>query len=371
MNYVEACRNLASLKKDPEYAYLGEVSSIALQQSLRDATRGVENFFRDRKKNSPPQFKKLSNRQSFRIVEKHSFRIVPLNRKWAAIKLPKLADPVKFRLDRKLPGEPSSLTIIKERSGEYFVSFVVEVGTGKLPQSLRSSGIDFGLTDQITVVSSDGIRLKTGNPRFLLRSQRRLKRYHQNYSSKEKGSKNQEKARRKMAKQYKLISNQRKDNAHKLTLNLIRNNQTVGLESLNIQGMLGNHQLAKHISDASWGIFKKYLFEKAEYYGREVLQVDRYFPSSKTCAVCGSRKENGLGLSDRSWECIDCGTSLDRDYNAALNILLAVGSSESINAYGGDLRRQLATVDNRKPDEIRIGVGAQHSANENPLGELH
>jgi putative transposase len=328
ISYNEACKNLTQLKKQPEFEWLNEVSSIALQQTLKDANRGVQNFFLNLKKKSkrkvnPPKFKKRSHRQSFRIVERTSFKYMSLNAKWGAVRLPKLTQPLKFRMERELPNEPSSVTVIKEANGDYYVSFVVETQTQSLPEVAKHAGIDLGLTHFAIVASSDDTHYKMSNPRYFKTAQAKLKKAQQKYSKTQKGSKNKEKARLKVARLHQTILNKRKDFHYKLALDLVRENQTISIENLAISNMVKNKKLAKSISDAGWKGFIRILEEKAAEHGRTINTVDRYLPSSHTCSKCGVIRETKLMLSEREWSCI-CGVTHDRDVNAA-QVILTVG----------------------------------------------
>jgi putative transposase len=338
-SYKEACADLTILKKEEEYSYLKEVSSIALQQSLKDANAGVNLFFKNlgkkgKRRVNPPKFRKRSNRQSFRIVELNSFKYEKLNKKWGSVRLPKLVKPLKFRMERELPNNPSSVTIIREATGKYFVSFVVEVTPPQpLPKLNKHAGIDLGLTHYATVIDTAGVITKIENPRYYRAAQARLRKAQQKYSKKQKGSRNQEKARLKVARLHATVTNKRKDFHHKLVLVLVRENQTISIENLAISNMMRNKRLAKSIQDAGWSSFITILKEKALITGRDITVIDRYLPSTHTCSSCGAIRETKLTLSNREWAC-ECGVTHDRDVNAA-KVILAVG--RAVIARGEDV----------------------------------
>jgi len=341
IGYAEACRNLVNLKK--EYEWLSEVSSIALQQTLKDAASGIKNYFRSPKTVHPPRYKKRTNEQSFNIVGANSFKVIKVNAKWAEITLPKMK-PLKIRTERALPSTPTSVRIIHHPSGKYFVSFVVQVESKPLPKIDKHLAVDLGLTDLAITVNNEGETNKVPNPRYYLKGEAKLAKLQQAHAKTLKGSNNREKARVRVARQHEKVANQRKDFVRKLVFNLVSENQTVITETLSITNMVKNHKLSKSIMDASWGMFLTLLTQKCEETGRTHYQLGRFFPSSKTCSNCGTVKET-LGLSERSWTCAHCYVTHDRDINAAmvllivglkeLNINLAAGWAESINATQG------------------------------------
>lgn len=325
-SYSQAATNLLILKK--EYEWLKNTSSIALQQSLKDATQGVANFFKNPKKVRPPKFKKRSNQQSFRIVGERSFKVSRLNNRFGGVKLPKMG-VVKFRQERDFPSPPTSVTVVKNPAGQYFVSFVVEVQPVALPKVEKTIAIDLGLTTYATTINSEGVMGRVENPRFYRKAQTKLTKLQREYSRKTKGSNNKEKQRVRVAKQHVKVANQRKDFIRKLVLKLVSENQTIVTETLRVENMVKNHSLAKSIADAGWGEFLTQLSSKSEETGRIHTKVEPFFPSTKTCSACGTIR-NKMLLSERNWTC-PCGATHDRDINAAKN-LLAVGSTESLNA---------------------------------------
>jgi len=232
------------------------------------------------------------------------------------LRIAKNKDPLEIRSSRKFSGEPTSVSISKDCSERYFVSFAIEEPVYVLPKLYNSLGIDVGIKD--VCVTSDGFM--SGSPQNTRKYEEKLTKRQRQLSKKVKGSKNRAKAKLKVAKAHAKISDSRNDFNNKLTTKLISENQAIAVESLNVKGMQKNKKLAKSIADSSWGDFFRKLKYKAEWYGRELLEIDRWFPSSKTCSCCGYIN-NGLKLSDRSWECPSCKITLDRDLNAAKNIL--------------------------------------------------
>jgi putative transposase len=240
--------------------------------------------------------------------------------------LPKIGD-VKVVWSRELPSEPSSVTIVKDAAGRYFASFVVQVEQTPLQETNSEVGIDLGLST-FAVLSNGKI---IAAPRFLRHAERRLKKAQQNLSRKEKGSKNRAKARVRVAKAHAKVADTRRHWAHKHSTAIIRENQAVYVENSSVKG-LARTRLAKSVHDAGWGMFTRMLEEKATRYGRHFAKVDRWFPSTRKCSMCrtiGNKKP----LHIREWTCT-CGTTHDRDLNAAKNIL-AAGRAESLNACGG------------------------------------
>lgn len=235
------------------------------------------------------------------------------------------------------------MALIQEPDGRYYVSFVVDVQEQALPATSTACGIDLGLTDLATVAQSNGERNKVENPRWMRTRQKKLAKAQRALSRKQKGSKNWHKARHQVAIEHRKTRETRLDHHHKLALNLVRENQTICVEDLAISG-LAKTRLAKSIHDAGWGILIRLLKEKAVAYGREVITIDRWAPTSQTCAVCGA-PGGKKPLNIRQWECSECLALLDRDYNASVNILVTAGLAETLTACGGSVRRALAMVD--------------------------
>lgn len=329
-------RVITEAKTREARAWLSEVASVALVQSVRDAQRAFSNFFdsvkgrRRGRKVGRPRFKSRKDaRQSIRFT-RNGFCLRPNG--WLYIAR---VGQVRVRWSRDLPSEPSSVTIIREPDGHYYASFVVEVEPTPLPPVERESGVDLGISRLATVADTAGRRVDIANPKYLQRKQRKLARLEREKHRGVKGSANRAKARRKVAVQHGKVARARRDYHHKQALILVRENQAVYAEDLNIVGMIGNRRLAQAISDAGWSQFVRILEEKAERYGRTVHKVSRWLPSSKTCSGCGHAMD-AMPLKIRSWMCPGCGALHDRDYNAALNIL-AAGRAERRNACGASV----------------------------------
>jgi putative transposase len=237
---------------------------------------------------------------------------------------------IRIKWDRPLPSEPTSVTLIREPSGRYFVSFVVEVETAPLPQTGQSVGIDFGVARLATLSSGERI----ANPKHLHCRQSRLALLQRRLAQKKKGSKRRTLAKRAVARCHEKIANARKDTLNKLTTRSVRDFDVICVEDLNLRGMVKNHALARSLSDAGIGMAVRMLDEKAERYGKQVIRVDRFFPSSKLCSCCGHLLP-ALPLSIREWTCPHCGTRHDRDLNAAHNILAA---GQAVSAHGATVK---------------------------------
>ncbi|MGA8896778.1 MAG: RNA-guided endonuclease TnpB family protein, partial [Planktothrix agardhii] len=320
-------KRLTELKKTQEKEWLTEVSAIPLQQSLRDLEQAYSNFFksckgqRKGKKVKPPKFKKRKSKQSAKFTD-NGFKLYPNS---DYIYLAKIGD-IKVIWSRELPAIPSSVTLIKDSANRYFVSFVVEFNPQQLPNNGKSVGIDLGITDFATL--SNGEKVKSPKP--LKKQLKHLRRLQQNLSRKQKGSKRREVARKKLARLHAKISDTRNDFLHKLSTKIIRENQTIVLEDLNVSGMVKNRKLSRAISDLGWRSFRTMLEAKSVMYGRDFRVIDRWTPTSQTCSCCGF-KGGKKELNVREWTCLNCGIHHDRDVNAAINILVAGGLSETLN----------------------------------------
>lgn len=339
-------RLLTEAKRTPQRAWLAEVSSVALQQSLRDADRAYRNYFaalakkQKIKKVGAPRFKSRRGKQSARFTANARFKVEQTADGVGHINLQKVGR-VRFASSRPLPSVPSSVTVILEADGRYFLSFVVETPSPTpLPPIERVAGVDVGLTDLATIACSDGSREKIGNPHWLRSEERRLARAQRALSRKQKGSHNREKARHRVAVLHRKVRETRLDHHHKLALRLVRENQTVALETLSIIALVRT-RMGKSIHDAGWGTLRRLIEEKAMAHGRTVVRIDRWEPTSQVCSVCGV-KDGVKPLHIRIWTCEACGPRLDRDYNAAVNIMVVAGLAETLNACGGDVRRTLA-----------------------------
>jgi putative transposase len=325
-SYNELSKMLTQTKKTEEKEWLGEVSSVPLQQSLKDLDQAYSNFFNSckgkhkGKKVKSPRFKKRKSKQSVRFTD-NGFQLRE-NRK---IYLAKIGE-IEVVWSRELPAVPSSVTVIKDSADRYFVSFVVEFNPQQLPENGQSVGIDLGITDFATL--SNGEKVKCPKP--LKKRLKRLRKLSRNLSRKQKGSKRREVARKKLAKLHAKVKDTRTDFLHKLSTKIISENQTIVLEDLNVSGMMKNRKLSRAISDLGWRSFRTMLEAKSVMYGRDFRVIDRWEATSQKCSCCGfngGKKE----LSVREWTCLNCGEIHDRDINAAVNILVAGGQSETQN----------------------------------------
>ena len=317
MSYKETSNQLTSLKKNPEFSWLKDVTAVPLQQALRHLNTAFLNFFSGRARH--PKFKKKRNKQSATYAS-NAF-------KWDGQKLTlaKMKSHLKIRWHRHFTGIPTTVTVSKDSAHRYFVSFSVEEEIPQLPETNEQVAIDLGIKD--VIVSSKGFA--SGNPKYYSKYQKKLAKLQKCLAKKQKGSKNRDKARLKVAKLHAKIADCRKDFLNKLTIRLIRENQVVITESLTVKNLIKNRKLSKAIADAGWGELIRQLDYKASWYGRILVQIDRWFPSSKRCHACGQILDK-LSLEIREWDCV-CGSHNLRDYNAALN-LLAVG--RTVLAYG-------------------------------------
>jgi putative transposase len=266
-----------------------------------------------------------------------------LNRKYSSIELQKSGREsfnLKYRDTRELPSKPSSVTLLKDKLGRYWISFVVKQPIAIPKNSGSALGVDLGLTDLVAVVSTNGERYKVSSPKYYRQAEYKLKRLQQKHARKNKGSKNEEKARLKLAKQHSKVTNRRKDAYQKLAFKMASESQAICLETLNTIGMLKNRKLAKSISDASWGTLNQSIKNQAEKQGVQILRCSQFTATSQICSYCwlGSGKKP---LAVREWTC-ECGAVLDRDFNAGVNILLAARHADTINDCGPDIRLGLA-----------------------------
>ncbi|MEU4677839.1 transposase [Micromonospora sp. NPDC023737] len=325
-------RVITLAKTTPERAWLGEVSSVVLQQALADLNTAYRNFFasvtgkRKGRKIAPPRFRsRKDNRQAIRFTKNSRFTVLDNGR----LRLPKVGD-LDVRWPRQLPSDPSSVAIIKDAAGRYFASFVVQTTDQALPESDSQVGIDLGLTH--FAVLSDGTKITA--PKFLRRAARKLNRLQQALSRKQKGSNRRKKAVVKVARAHARVADTRRDWQHKLSTTIVRENQTIYVEDLCVAG-LSRTRLAKSVHDAGWASFTAMLEYKAARYGRRFGRVDRFFPSTRMCSACG-RISGKMTLNVRAWDC-RCGAAHDRDVNAAINVL-AAGQADNSNDRGAHVR---------------------------------
>ena len=314
ITYNQSSALMTQFKKQEEFSWLNDVSFDVIQQSLRELQTSFKNFFN--KTARYPKFKSKNRSQNTCRFTRNSMWVKGKGK----VKLTKIG-VLKFKEHRDLPDNPLSCTVIRRPSGKYYVSFVVEVERGELPKTGKSIGIDFGIKDLATLSSGEAIK----NPRHLKRSLKKIKRLNHQLSRKIKGSNRRKKAKIKLARAHEKVKNQRLDSAHKLTLDLVKRYDTICIEDLDIRGMKKNHLHAinQSLADVSLGQIITLLKEKANMYGKEVKEIDRYYPSSQTCHKCNYRNQS-LKLTYREWTCESCKTTHDRDLNAAKNIL-AVG----------------------------------------------
>ncbi|MGW5971645.1 RNA-guided endonuclease InsQ/TnpB family protein [Streptomyces sp. NPDC055186] len=335
-------RLITEAKRTAGRSWLGEVSAVVLQQSLRDAETAYRNFFASLKgtrkgpRLGPPRFKSRRDaRQSIRFTVNARWKITDGGR----LHLPKIG-AVKVKWSRTLPTTPTSVTVIKDAAGRYFASFVIDTDpaadAARMPDADRTIGIDLGLTH--FAVLSDGTKIDS--PRFLRRAEKKLKKAQRELSRKQKGSKNRAKARCKVARAHAGVADARREFHHRLSTKLISENQGIAVEDLSVAG-LARTRLAKSVHDAGWSSFIGMLEYKAERYGRTFVKIGRFEPTSQTCSTCGV-KDGPKPLNVREWTCRACGTLHDRDTNAAINVKTAAGLAAS--ACGAPVRPEPVLV---------------------------
>ena len=326
-SFFQFCKYLTAFKKLPENSFLYDVSAVPLQQALKQLSHAYKNY----KKGitGKPGFRKKSEHQSAKFTGQ-SFQI--LRNK---VKLAKIPELISFNDYRDIPSQAQiqSVTIIRECTGKYFLCVHVLESIAKLDKVDNKIGVDVGI--QYLIVLSDGTKIV--NPKFMDQLLKKLRRAQRVLSRRKYLSKNWYKTKLKVARIHERIKNLRHDMLHKLTAILIRENQAIGIESLRIKNMMKNKHLSKMIADAGWATFRKFLEYKAEWYGRDVVPLDTFFPSSKTCHTCGHKLDN-LPLSIRQWTCPQCLTNHDRDINAAINIQKHTVGMTEIYACGDNVR---------------------------------
>ncbi|MGW0475525.1 RNA-guided endonuclease InsQ/TnpB family protein [Streptomyces coeruleorubidus] len=331
VNYNQTSALLTAWKKTEELAYLNDVSSVPLQQCLRHLQTAFTNFFGKRAKYPRFKSRKKSRRSAEYTTSGFRFRDGKLT-------LAKMTEPLNIVWSRPLPpgATPSTVTVSQDAAGRWFVSLLVEdPGVRPLPAADTAIGVDVGLEHLLTLSTGE----KITNPRHERRDRARLAKAQRELSRKAKGSNNRAKARRKVAKVHARIADRRRDHLHKLTTRLVRENQTLVIEDLTVRTMVRNRKVARAISDAAWAEFRSLLEYKAAWYGREVIAVDRFFPSSRLCSHCGALQDK-MPLHVRTWTCDSCGTTHDRDVNAAKNLLAA---GLAVTVCGAGVRPQRST----------------------------
>lgn len=307
LGYCANAHSLALLKKTEEFAWLGEVYSHALQASLKNLDGAYQKFFKGQ--NKFPRFHSKHDKQSCTFPDNVS--VIE-----GRLKLPKFKKPIRMSGGVHVVGNVHSATISQTATGKYFVSLLCDCEAEIYEPNGKSIGIDLGIKD--FAVCSNGERI--ANPKFLERSEKHLKHLQRQMSRKTNGSNNRRRARLELSRFHERIANRRNDYIHKFTKRIVRENQAVCVEDLNVKGMMSNHCLAKSVSSVSFGEIVRQLEYKCRWYGRDFVKVERFYPSSKTCHECGYVYSD-LTLSDREWECPSCGAVIDRDLNAARNIL--------------------------------------------------
>src|SRR5216683_5785063 len=333
--YNQLAIMLTDLKKQEKTAWLAEVSSVPLQQALRHLDTAFRNFFEGRAEY--PTFHKKHGVQAATYAA-NAFR-------WDghSLTLARMDAPLAIHWSRPLPKgcKPTSVTISKDGADRYFVSILVEEDIKRLSVVNKQVGLDLGLKSM--VITSDGHTY--GNPKFFAQDEKKLAKAQRRHAKKQKGSQNRRKAQLKVARIHARIADRRRDYQHKLSREIIRENQVVCVESLHVKNMVKNPKLAKAISDVGWGEFVRQLDYKARWYGRTLVKIDQWYPSSKTCHAC-KHVVDSLPLDIREWVCPACGTVHDRDINAALNIL---AEGLSVAACGGNVRREQVRASHAVP----------------------
>ena len=306
-NYYKQAAMLTKLKKEEETKWLKDVNSQTLQFALRSLDTAFLNFFRGNAQF--PKFKSRKHKNTFTIPQFGTIEDGKIN-------IPKFKDGIKVKLHREVKGKIGKMNIIKTPTGKYYVSVFTEQEIEDLPKTNKQVGIDLGLKD--FVITSNNKKFK--NNRYTKKYAKQLKKAQQHLSRKQKGSNGFEKQKLKVAKIHEKIASCRLDTLHKVSHQLVNQYDLISIEDLNVKGMIKNHKLSKHIADASLGNFVTLLQYKCDWYGKELVKVNRFYPSSKTCGDCGWINQN-LKLSDREWTCNSCGVIHDRDVNASRNIL--------------------------------------------------
>ncbi|MFI1523236.1 RNA-guided endonuclease InsQ/TnpB family protein [Kitasatospora cineracea] len=328
---AELSRRLTEAKRTPERAWLREVSAVVLQQALRDLDAAYRAFFAGLAAGGPrfgaPRLRRRrDSRQSIRFTNNAGWAITDGGR----LRLPKVGD-LKMKWSRRLPSAPSSVTVVQDAAGRCFASFVAEVEPGRSERTDSAVGVDLGLHH--FAVLSDGTAISA--PRFLRRAEKRLRRAQRALARKQPGSRNREKARGRVAREHVRVADRRRDFHHQVSTALIRENQTVAVEDLAV-GALARTWLAKSVHDAGWSAFVRMPEYKARKFGRTLVRIDRFAPTSQVCSACGVR-DGRKPLRVRAWTCPACGVHHDRDVNAARNIATAAGPA--VSACGAPTRR--------------------------------
>ncbi len=338
---------LPALKKDENTCWLADCYSQILQATTLNLTTAYKNFFD--KRAGFPKFKSKHGKQSIQYPQ--NVKIVKGN-----VKLPGNIGIIKAKIHRPIEGKIKTVTVSKTPSGKYFASILTEIeGENSIVSEGKIYGIDLGLKHFAVVTDGEKVS-KYDNPKHLTKHEKNLKRKQQKLARKQKGSNSRYKYRKVVAKVYERVSNSRQDFLHKLSYKLVSDSQAVIVENLHVKGMVRNHNLAKALSDAGWGTFTNFLAYKLERKGAKLVEIDRWFPSSKLCSNCFYQID-AMPLDVREWTCLHCGTHHDRDGNAAANIraegirwLLAEGSA--VSAVGGEVRPKLGRKSNLRHSPV-------------------
>ena len=354
-SYAETDRALTAMKKDPGLAFLSEVSSVPLQQALRHQHTAFSAFFARHARY--PRFKSRAGRQSAHYT-RSAFAM-----RGGELRLAKTSTPLRFVWswpDVDLTAlNPAIVIVSREPDGRWYVTFTVDTTQPEpLPETGHAVGVDLGVKD--FAVTSDGEKI--ANPRHLDRKARNLARYQRRLAHRRKGSANRAKAAVKVARAPRKVRDARRDFLHRASTRLVRENDIIVIEDLNVSGMVRNRRLARAISDCGWGEFRRQLEYKCERARHELVVIDRWYPSSKTCSACGHLLA-GLSLSTRHWTCPSCRARHDRDINAAKNILaagLAVARGSPGDACGADVRHpgssRVQSALKQEPRPARAGI---------------
>jgi putative transposase len=362
-SYAETDRALTVMKKDPALAFLNEVSCVPLQQALRHQHRAFGAFFARRARY--PRFKSRRSRQSAHYT-RSAFTL-----RGGELRLAKMSAPLRFVWSRPevevTALDPAMVIVSREPDGRWYITFTIDAAAPEpMPRTGRAVGVDLGVTD--FAVTSSGQRIP--NPRHLQRKAQHLARYQRRMARCRKGSANHAKAAAKVARAHRKVRNARADFLHRTSTGLVRHNDVIIIEDLAVRNMVGNRRLARAISDCGWGEFRRQLAYKCERYGRDLVVIDRWYPSSKTCSACGHLLAQ-LSLSTRHWRCPSCGTRHDRDANAAKNILAA---GLAVAACGGDVRHsgssRVRSPVKQEPLPARAGIPVLWPGSSQPFDTL-
>ena len=325
VTHAETDRMLTGWKREAETAWLAEPSKGPLQASLRNLQSAFDKFWR--KQNRYPTFKKKGKSRDSATYYRNCFTF-----RDGKLKLAKQVAPLDIRWSRPLPdgADPSQVTVSRDAAGRWFVSLLVEETITPYASTDAAVGVDLGITTLAALSTGE----KVANPKYEKADRAKLAKAERNLARKKKGSANRAKARLKVARIHARIADRRRDHLHKITTRLVRENQVIAIEDLSVRNMVKNRSLARAISDASWSELRRMLEYKADWHGRELVAIDRWYPSSKTCSDCGHLLRS-LPLNVREWVCAECGAIHDRDVNAAKNVLAA---GLAVSACGDGVR---------------------------------